>query len=108
MRDAPALDIIPALKAAGAVIRAFDPESMHEAEKMLSGVHYCKSPWEALEGADAMVIITEWDQFRALDLDRVRRALKHPIVVDLRNIYSPEDMAKRGFSYTSIGRPVTA
>ena len=83
MRDAPSLDILPALMAAGAKVRAYDP----------------------IQDADAMVIITEWDQFRALDFDRVKAALNTNIVVDLRNIYSPEDMAARGFAYTSIGRP---
>ncbi|MEO1015980.1 MAG: UDP-glucose/GDP-mannose dehydrogenase family protein [Pseudomonadota bacterium] len=107
MRDAPSLDIVPALIEAGARIQAFDPESMGEARKLLpaEGVVYGDSPWAALDGADAMVIITEWDQFRALDLDRVKAALKSDVVVDLRNIYSPVDMAARGFAYTSIGRP---
>ena len=106
MRDAPSLDIIPALIAAGATIKAYDPESMEEASHMMEGINYTKNPYEALEGADAMVIITEWNQFRALDLDRVKDTLNGNVVVDLRNIYSPEDMAKRGFAYTSIGRPV--
>lgn len=106
MRDAPSLDIIPALIAAGATIKAYDPESMEEASHMMDGINYAKNPYEALEGADAMVIITEWNQFRALDLDRVKDTLSGNVVVDLRNIYSPEDMAKRGFAYTSIGRPV--
>jgi UDPglucose 6-dehydrogenase len=105
MRDAPSLDILPALMAAGAKIRAFDPEAMTEAGHLLEGVEFASNPYAAIEGADAMVIITEWDQFRALDFDRVKTALKSNIVVDLRNIYSPEDMAALGFAYTSIGRP---
>ncbi|MEQ1779872.1 MAG: UDP-glucose/GDP-mannose dehydrogenase family protein [Hyphomonadaceae bacterium] len=105
MRDAPALDIIPALQAAGARVKAFDPESMHEAGKMLSDVDFCDGPYHAIDGADAMVLITEWDQFRAIDFDRVKKLLKTPIVVDLRNVYQPSDMAKRGFNYVSIGRP---
>ena len=105
MRDAPSLDIIPALTEAGAKVIAYDPESMHEAEKLLSGLDYAESAYEAIDGADAMVIITDWDQFRALDLDRVKTSQKSDIVVDLRNIYSPEDMAKRGFTYISVGRP---
>jgi UDPglucose 6-dehydrogenase len=105
MRDAPSLDIIPALQAAGARIRAFDPEAMHEAGKLLAGIEACDGPYHAIEGADAMLILTEWDQFRALDLDRVRQLLRTPTVVDLRNIYQPADMAKRGFAYVSIGRP---
>ncbi|MBU1287022.1 MAG: UDP-glucose/GDP-mannose dehydrogenase family protein [Alphaproteobacteria bacterium] len=105
MRDAPSLDILPALMAAGAKVRAYDPEAMTEAAHLLEGVDFATSPYDAIQGADAMVIITEWDQFRALDFDRVKAALNTNIVVDLRNIYSPEDMAARGFAYTSIGRP---
>lgn len=105
MRDAPSLDIIPALVAAGAKIKAFDPEAMTEAAHLLNGIDYCDNAYQAVEGADAMVILTEWDQFRALDLERIKGSLNGDVVVDLRNIYSPEDMAKRGFAYTSIGRP---
>jgi UDPglucose 6-dehydrogenase len=104
MRDAPSLDIIPVLQAAGAQVRAYDPESMHEAGKMLTEVEFAEGPYQALDGADAMVLVTEWDQFRALDLDRVKRLLKSPIVVDLRNVYNPEEMKREGFSYSSIGR----
>ncbi|MAN45230.1 MAG: UDP-glucose/GDP-mannose dehydrogenase family protein [Alphaproteobacteria bacterium] len=105
MRDAPSLDIIPALQAAGATIQAYDPEAMDEASHLLSDVTFTKSAYEAVQDADAMVIITEWDQFRALDLDRIKGALNSNIVVDLRNIYAPDDMAARGFHYFSIGRP---
>ena len=105
MRDAPSLDIIPALQAAGARVKAFDPESMHEAGKMLSDVDFCDGPYHAVDGADAMVLITEWDQFRAIDFDRVKKLLKTPTVVDLRNVYQPSDMVKRGFNYVSVGRP---
>ncbi len=105
MRDAPSLDIIPALLEAGAQIKAFDPEAMEEAAHLLNGVDFCDNAYQAIDGADAMVILTEWDQFRALDMERVKGALKGDVVVDLRNIYGPEDMAKRGFAYTSIGRP---
>nr|WP_293613279.1 UDP-glucose/GDP-mannose dehydrogenase family protein [Ponticaulis sp.] len=104
MRDAPSLDIIPALQAAGAKVRAYDPESMKEASHMLEDVVFCDGPYHAIEGADAMVIVTEWDQFRALDLDRAKTMLNENIVVDLRNIYAPADMAKRGFKYVSVGR----
>ena len=104
MRDAPALDIIPALQAMGAKIQAFDPEAMHEAEKLLSDIDFKTGPYEALEGADAMVLITEWDRFRALDLDRVKALLKTPVVVDLRNVYSPEQVRAAGLRYSSIGR----
>lgn len=106
MRDAPSLDIVPALIAAGATIKAYDPEAMEEASKLLDGLTFAENAYEAVDGADAMVILTEWDQFRALDMDRIKDALGDDVVVDLRNIYSPEDMQKRGFSYTSIGRPI--
>lgn len=104
MRDAPSLDIIPALQAAGANIRAFDPEGMDEAKKMLNGVEFAHNPYECVQGADAVVIITEWDQFRALDLDRVKKALKAPVIVDLRNVYNPDEVRNEGFKYVSIGR----
>lgn len=106
MRDAPSLDIIPALHARGAKIRAHDPEAMDEARKLMPEIDYCDTPWSAIEGADAMVIITEWHQFRALDMKRVRETMSGNIVVDLRNIYEPADMLERGFEYTSVGRPV--
>ena len=105
MRDAPSLDIVPALISAGATVKAFDPEAMEEAAELMDGINYANNAYSAVEGADAMVIITEWDQFRALDMGRVKEALKGNVVVDLRNIYDPADMAKRGFEYTSVGRP---
>ena len=105
MRDAPSLDIIHALQEAGASISAYDPEAMTEAAKILKNVDYANEAYAGLQGADALVIVTEWDQFRALDIGRVKSALKTPIVVDLRNIYRPEEMAANGFLYTSIGRP---
>lgn len=108
MRDAPALDIVPALQAAGATVRAFDPEAMQEAAHMLEGVTFCDGPYHAAEGADALVILTEWDQFRALDLGRVKHDMAGQTVVDLRNLYDPRDMADRGFDYTSVGRPAQA
>jgi len=103
MRDAPSLDIVPALQAAGARVQAFDPEG-HEARAMLPRVEFKDDPYAAAEGADALVIITEWDQFRALDLDRVKLLMKAPVMVDLRNIYKPEDVRRDGFKYVSIGR----
>ncbi|MDX2234464.1 MAG: UDP-glucose/GDP-mannose dehydrogenase family protein [Hyphomonadaceae bacterium] len=105
MRDAPALDIVPALQKAGAAVKAFDPEAMEEAEKLLQGVTFTKSPYECVEGADIVAIVTEWDQFRALDLKRVKAAMKTPLMVDLRNVYRPDEMRERGFTYRSIGRP---
>ncbi|WP_333611347.1 UDP-glucose/GDP-mannose dehydrogenase family protein [Brevundimonas bullata] len=108
MRDAPSLDVAPALMAMGATVQAFDPEGMHEAAKMLDGVVFRDGPYDAVEGADVVVIMTEWDQFRALDLDRIKLLLKQPVMVDLRNVYRPEDMKARGFRYSSIGRPESA
>ncbi|HVL42585.1 MAG TPA: UDP-glucose/GDP-mannose dehydrogenase family protein, partial [Brevundimonas sp.] len=104
MRDAPSLDVAPALIAMGATVQAFDPEGMHEAAKLLDGVAFREGPYEAVEGADVVVILTEWDQFRALDLDRVKLLMRQPVMVDLRNVYRPEDMRARGFRYASIGR----
>ncbi|MFN4183679.1 MAG: UDP-glucose dehydrogenase family protein [Hyphomonas sp.] len=105
MRDAPSLDILPALQAAGARVVAYDPEAMKEAAHLLKDIEFVDSAYKAADGADAMVIITEWDQFRALDLNRIKTAMKGNVVVDLRNIYHPDDLAKHGFAYTSIGRP---
>jgi len=105
MRDSPSLDIVPALQAAGATVRAYDPAAMHEAEKLLPGVSWSKDVYGTLEGADCVAILTEWNEFRALDLRRVKALLKTPVMVDLRNIYNPDDMAQAGFAYSSIGRP---
>jgi UDPglucose 6-dehydrogenase len=105
MRDAPALDIVPTLQAEGARVRAFDPEGMHEAKSMLKDVAFATGPYDCVQNADAVVIITEWDQFRALDLGRMKDALKSPTVIDLRNIYRPEEMRAKGFKYVSVGRP---
>lgn len=105
MRDAPSLEIIPALQAAGATVRAFDPEGMKEAEKELPDVIWCPDAYEAMDNADAVVIITEWNQFRGLQLDRMKRSLKTPIMIDLRNIYNPSEMTDAGFAYFSVGRP---
>ncbi|HMA48217.1 MAG TPA: UDP-glucose/GDP-mannose dehydrogenase family protein [Magnetospirillaceae bacterium] len=105
MRDSPSLEIIPALQAAGAIIQAYDPEGMHEARSMFKEVQFCESAYETLQGADALALLTEWNEFRALDMVRVKALLKSPIVVDLRNIWSPEEMAGQGFDYISIGRP---
>jgi len=105
MRDAPSLDVVPALIARGATVQAFDPEGMEEAAKLLDGVIFKSDPYDAVEDADVVVVLTEWNQFRALDLDRVKLLLKQPVMVDLRNVYRPDDMKARGFRYSSIGRP---
>ena len=104
MRDAPSLTIIPRLQDKGAFIRAYDPEAMEEAKELLKDVVYTNGPYPCLEGADALVIITEWDEFRALDIERVKAALSRPNVIDLRNIYQPTHMQAAGFNYTSVGR----
>jgi UDPglucose 6-dehydrogenase len=104
MRDAPSLAIIPALQDKGARVQAFDPEGVAEARELLRDVDFKDDPYDVAAGADVLVIITEWDQFRALDLDRIKLLMKAPVLVDLRNIYKPEDMRARGFAYTSVGR----
>jgi len=104
MRDAPSLTILPALQQAGATIQAYDPEGMDEAGKLLPGVTWCANAYEAMAGADCLAIITEWNAFRDLDLQRVKQALAQPNLVDLRNIYNPERMREAGFNYTGIGR----
>jgi UDPglucose 6-dehydrogenase len=104
MRDAPALDIVADLQGKGARVQAFDPQGMEEAEKLLEGVQFCRGPYDALNGADAAVIVTEWDQFRALDFDRMRSLMRQPVLVDLRNIYRSDDVRGRGFEYVSVGR----
>ena len=105
MREAPALDIIPQLQASGARVRAFDPAGMNEAKGLLRDVEYAAGPYQALEGADAVAIVTEWDEFRALDLRRVKALMKAPVMIDMRNIYMPAEMAEYGIDYHSIGRP---
>lgn len=104
MRDAPSLDIVPALIEDGATVRAFDPEGMEEAKTLLGDVQWCNDAYATMIGADVLVIITEWNAFRGLDLERVKSLLKVPVMVDLRNIYEPAEMAERGFSYHCIGR----
>ena len=104
MRDAPSLDILPALLAKGASVQAFDPEGAKEAAHMMPGVSFVSGPYEAATGVDVLLILTEWDQFRALDLERLKDLMKAPVVVDLRNVYKPAEMVRAGFTYASIGR----
>jgi UDPglucose 6-dehydrogenase len=104
MRDAPSLAIVPQLQAMGAKVQAFDPEGMNEARHLLDGVELVTGPYDAAFGADALVILTEWDQFRALDLERVKQQMKGRVIVDLRNIYQPAEMRDFGFTYVSVGR----
>jgi UDPglucose 6-dehydrogenase len=107
VREAPSLEIIPALQADGARIQAFDPESQN-ARPLLPGVDFKDDPYDVARNAAALVILTEWDQFRALDMDKVKRLMGDPLVIDLRNIYRPAEMATRGFRYVSVGRPDAA
>jgi UDPglucose 6-dehydrogenase len=104
MRDSPAIAIIETLQQAGAAIRAYDPEGMEQAKLVLKDIDYRPNAYDTADGADALVIITEWDAFRALDLPRLRQLLKSPILVDLRNIYARALAEGAGFSYTAIGR----
>jgi UDPglucose 6-dehydrogenase len=105
MREAPSLAIVSTLQEAGALIRAYDPEGMEQAKSLLHKVSYSPDAYSCVEGADALVIVTEWDAFRALDLDRIKGLLSEPLIVDLRNIYRPDEMRRRGFRYVSVGRP---
>jgi UDPglucose 6-dehydrogenase len=105
MRDSPSLYILPALQKAGASIRAYDPEGMDEACEILENVEWCGDSYEAMQGADVLVIITEWNAFRGLDFERVKSLLSKPVLVDLRNIYNPDDMAAAGIDYHCLGRP---
>jgi UDPglucose 6-dehydrogenase len=105
MRDAPSIDIVAALTSAGAQVHGFDPEAMEQARQIMTDITYAADPYDCAVDADVLVIVTEWDAFRALDMMRVKDLMKAPVVVDLRNIYRPQDMKRRGFTYTSIGRP---
>ncbi len=104
MRDAPSIDIVSVLESKGAKVRAFDPESMDQARPLMPQVAFCHEPYECVQGAHALVIVTEWDAFRALDMKRIKGALAAPVIVDLRNIYRPEEMRRLGFTYVSVGR----
>jgi UDPglucose 6-dehydrogenase len=104
MRDSPSIDIVRVLQDNGARVSAFDPEGRKQAESMLENVEFAEDAYAAMDGADALVLVTEWNEFRALDLDRVKQLLKTPTIVDLRNIYRPEQMREAGFNYTSVGR----
>jgi len=105
MREAPSISIVRALQDAGALIRAYDPEGMKAARKIFENVVYTDDAYEAAQGADALVIVTEWDVFRALDISRLAKIMKSPIMIDLRNIYRREDIEKHDFNYSSVGRP---
>jgi UDPglucose 6-dehydrogenase len=104
MRDSPAIAVAQTLMDAGVAVAAYDPEGMEQARPLLPDVTMCASAYEAIEGADVVVIVTEWDAFRALDLKRVKELANAPVMVDLRNVYKPEDMRAAGFEYVSVGR----
>jgi UDPglucose 6-dehydrogenase len=104
MRDSPAIAVIQALQDAGVKVKAHDPEGIEQAKLVLNDVDYCEGPYQAIEGADAVAILTEWNAYRALDLDRVKSLLSQPVMVDLRNVYNPAEVEAAGFSYTGVGR----
>jgi UDPglucose 6-dehydrogenase len=104
LREAPSIPLITALQDMGAKVRAYDPVGMTHAQPEFPGVAFADGPYACAEGADALVIVTEWEQFRALDLDRIKSVMKQPVLIDLRNVYRPDEMAQLGFVYDSIGR----
>jgi UDPglucose 6-dehydrogenase len=104
MREAPSITIIDALMKEGASVKAYDPVAMHEAKEVLPNITYCKETYEVAKDADALVFMTEWNQFRSLDLDKLKKLLKKPLVLDLRNIYEPSRMKEKGFEYIAVGR----
>ena len=108
MRDAPSLSIVQALQDAGVRVRGYDPEGMEQARPLMPNVEFCDGAYEAAEGADAVVLVTEWDVFRALDLKRLATTMKQPVLIDLRNVYPPEELEREGFAWQSIGRPSRA
>lgn len=104
MREAPAIEIVNEIVARGAKVKAFDPVAMEEAKKSLPAIEYAKDEYDAIAGADALIFVTEWNQFRALDMEKVKTLLKSPKIADLRNIYEPATMRERGFEYVGVGR----
>jgi UDPglucose 6-dehydrogenase len=105
MREAPSIPLITALQDMGAKVRAYDPTAMEQAKGLIGNVTFCKDAYDCAEGAAALVIVTEWEQFRALDFARLRKVMERPVLVDLRNIYRPGEIARHGFIYDSVGRP---
>jgi UDPglucose 6-dehydrogenase len=108
MRESPSLALITALQDMGARVRAFDPAGMSQAQALLKDVAYCENAYDCVEAADAVVIATKWEQFRALDLERLRDLMSCPVMIDQRNVYRPEDMSRHGFAYACVGRPLVA
>ena len=108
MREAPSIALITALHDLGARVRAYDPAGMEQAKLVVNDIDYCDGPYVCAENADALVIVTEWEQFRALDFDRLKQVMARPVLIDLRNVYRPEEVIRSGFTYDSIGRPSAA
>ncbi|MEE9610924.1 MAG: UDP binding domain-containing protein, partial [Desulfatiglandales bacterium] len=104
IRDAPALYIIERVLKEGASVKAFDPAAMEEAKKVQKGIKYCKDAYETMDGSDGVLLITEWNQFRNLDLERVKGLLKTPVFIDMRNVYETEKMSQMGFTHVTVGR----
>ncbi len=104
MRDAPSIAVIQGLQDHGASIGAYDPEGMEQAKLVLTGIDYASNPYACMEGADALVIVTEWEQFRALDMRRIKELLRQPLIIDLRNVYAPDEVRRHGLQYVSVGR----
>jgi UDPglucose 6-dehydrogenase len=107
MREAPSIPLITALQDMGAKVRAYDPVGMEQAKALLGAVTFCADAYACAEGASALVIVTEWEQFRALDFARLKAAMVKPVLVDLRNIYQPDEVARAGFAYEGVGRAKT-
>jgi len=104
MRNAPAIEIIKTLQKEGAVIKVYDPQAMENAKKIIENVQYCSSPYEVAKDAEAIILVTEWQEFADMDMEKVRNLMVHPIIIDGRNLYSPAKMVEHGFIYKSIGR----
>jgi len=104
MREAPSIPLITALQDMGAKVRAYDPVGMEQAKPLFGDVAFCGSAYECAEGASALVIVTEWEEFRALDFERLKKVMAKPLLVDLRNVYSAEEVTRHGFGYESVGR----
>jgi UDPglucose 6-dehydrogenase len=104
VRESPAIEVIRGLQDRGAQVRCFDPQAMENARRELKGVVFCRDPYEVAEGSHALVLATEWNEFRKLDLEQIRARLAAPVLVDLRNVYEPEELRRAGFRYAGVGR----
>jgi UDPglucose 6-dehydrogenase len=105
MREAPSVPLITALQDMGAKVRVYDPVGMEQAKSLIGNAAFCKDAYSCAESASALVIVTEWEQFRALDFERLKTVMAQPVLVDLRNVYRPEEVVRHGFIYESVGRP---